>query len=227
MSATGVQLGLNTAGLIELANDKWLLVGEQAELGIESIPTLISTDWEECRSALGAPPFLLKPRQGSGSRGIVRLFGEEDLAYWTRRSEEDFLIQKIVGSDDEEYTIGAFGFGDGESVTPIIFRRYLSAAGNTQYAEVVADETLANITESLNRHFKPIGPTNYQFRKERGTPYLLEINPRFSSSSSLRTAFGYNEAEMALSFFLDEQRPAAPPVAKGRAWRFSEDFVLK
>ncbi len=227
LGEAGARLGLNTAGLIELAGDKWLLTGELKKLGIEPIPTITTNDWDECCSVMGSPPFLLKPRQGSGSRGIVRLYDEVDLAYWTRHSEEGFLIQKIMGTDDEEYTVGSFGCGDGNSPALIIFRRYLSSAGNTQYAEVVEDDSLQKITETLNRHFKPVGPTNYQFRKDHGIPYLLEINPRFSSSGSLRTAFGYNEAEMALTFYLDGKKPDIPHVTSGNAWRYAEDFVLK
>lgn len=227
LSATGAILGLNKSELIELARDKWLLGLELPKAGLATIPTILGQDWDECVDKLGSPPFLLKPRQGNGSRGIVRLSDENDLRYWANKSDGNFMIQKIIGIDDEEYTVGAFGFGDGNSLPPIIFRRRLSPAGNTQYAEVVEDITIEQATQKLSMYFKPIGPTNYQFRKENGVPYLLEINPRLSSSSSLRAGFGYNEAEMALDFYLDGIRPEIPKVTKGRAWRYSEDFFLK
>lgn len=227
LSATGATLGLNKSELIELARDKWSLGLELAKAGLVPIPSVLSKDWNECVSKLGSPPFLLKPRQGNGSRGIARLYDEADLRYWAKKSEGNFMIQKIIGNDDEEYTVGAFGFGDGNSLSPIIFRRRLSPAGNTQYAEVVEDPIIEQVTRKLSMHFKPAGPTNYQFRKEHGIPYLLEINPRLSSSSSLRAGFGYNEAEMALDFYLDGIKPEMPKVTKGQAWRYSEDFFLK
>jgi carbamoyl-phosphate synthase large subunit len=102
----------------------------------------------------------------------------------------------------------------------------LSSAGNTQEAEVVNDSTIEEASMALTALFRPIGPTNYQFRKEAGVAYLLEINPRFSSSNSLRTAFGYNEAEMAIEYFLLNQRPPVPHILSGIAWRYSEDFVI-
>src|SRR5690606_653716 len=125
-----------------------------------------------------------------------------DFDYWSARSRDAFLIQKYVGSDDAEYTVGAFGLGEGRMLPPIIFRRKLSVAGNTQYAEVVENAVLSEAVTRLAAVFKPLGPTNYQFRLEGGTPHLLEINPRFSSSTSLRAAFGYSEAVMAVDFYL-------------------------
>lgn len=227
LSASGTTLGLNAEKLIELARDKWLLSQELPKFGLIPIPTILSLNWNECVDALGMPPLLMKPRQGSGSRGIVRLNNENDFLYWTNKSDSDFLIQKIVGYDDEEYTVGAFGFGDGSSLAPIIFRRLLSSNGNTQYAEVVEDHVIEQATRKLNMYFNPIGPTNYQFRKENNIPYLLEINPRLSSSTSLRAIFGYNEAEMSIDFYIYGNRPKMPNLIQGRAWRYSEDFVPK
>jgi carbamoyl-phosphate synthase large subunit len=81
------------------------------------------------------------------------------------------------------------------------------------------------MTARLNGLFRPLGPTNYQFRKEHGVPYLLEINPRFSSTASIRAAFGYNEASMAVDFFLRRKTPDHPTIRCGWAARYTEDFI--
>ncbi|KNY10448.1 hypothetical protein AKG08_12130 [Achromobacter piechaudii] len=136
------------------------------------------------------------------------------------------MLQRIVGTADEEYTVGVFGLGEGRHVGPLTFRRRLSAAGNTLVAEVVRDHAVIDkATDLLCRHFCPLGPTNFQFRVEGERAYLLEINPRFSSSNSLRTAFGFNEAEMAIDYFLLGVEPAEPCIRAGKAWRYTEDFV--
>jgi len=216
---------LNDATLITLASDKWLTGRAIEGLGLQPIPTIITGDWKACLELLGRPPFLMKPRRGNGSRGIVRLENEEDFVYWNKKSGDNFMVQKIIGSDDEEYTVGSFGFGDGAAIDPIIFRRRLSAAGNTQSAEVVEDKALAEMIARLNKRFHPIGPTNYQFRKEGKDIYLLEINPRFSSTVSMRAAFGYNEPAMAIEFFLEHTRPAGVMVTPGTASRYTEDCI--
>ncbi|MEO6690527.1 MAG: ATP-grasp domain-containing protein [Dokdonella sp.] len=222
----GTVLALNRHELIELSSDKWLLGEVLRRHDLPLIPSMLPSNWDDAIRELGMPPLLFKPRTGNGSRGIVRLDSEEDFNYWSHRAGKNAMLQRIVGNDDEEFTVGVFGLADGTAVKPIVFRRRLSAAGNTQKAEVVDDSTIEEASMELSALFRPIGPTNYQFRKEAGIAYLLEINPRFSSSNSLRTAFGYNEADMAIEYFLLNQRPRVPRILSGTAWRYNEDFVI-
>jgi carbamoyl-phosphate synthase large subunit len=226
LAETGARIALNRHELIALTADKWVFAEALSAGGFTRIPTRIDGDWDEAVHDLGPPPLLLKPRRGNGSRGIVRLRDAEDFAYWSRRAGVDFMLQRIVGTDDEEYTVGAFGLGDGNTLPPILFRRRLSPAGNTQSVEVVRDPDLAEATRALCAHFRPVGATNLQFRKEGRRCFLLEINPRISSSTSLRAAFGYNEAAMSIDFHLRDQVPATPRIRGGRGWRYSEDFVV-
>jgi carbamoyl-phosphate synthase large subunit len=219
-------LVLNRHELIALSSDKWLFGEELHRQGLPRIPSAIPRTWNEALELLGSSPLLFKPRHGNGSRGIVRLDDETDFLYWRAKAGHDWMLQRIVGTDQSEYTVGVFGFGDGRSVKPITFRRRLSGAGNTLEAEVVSDPVIEHAALELTGIFKPLGPTNYQFRKEGDIAYLLEINPRFSSSNSLRSAFGYNEAEMAIDFFLFDILPPSPPIRQGIAWRYSEDCVV-
>ena len=75
--------------------------------------------------------------------------------------------------------------------------------------------------------YKPVGPTNFQFRVHDGDVKLLEINPRISSASSIRAAFGYNEAVMALEYFLNNRIPPVPQTGSGQAVRYVEDYICR
>ncbi len=220
-----VAIAINRQELIALSADKWQLGEKLVDAGLPRIPSSIPENWEQAVSELGAPPLLLKPRSGNGSRGIARLYDERDFDYWRMKSADNWMLQRIVGDDSNEFTVGVFGFGDGESIDPIILRRRLSGAGNTLEAQVAYDLVIEEATQRLTGYFKPLGPTNYQFRKEDNIAYLLEINPRFSSSNSLRTAFGFNEPEMAIDYFKFGKIPLMPLIKEGTAWRYSEDFV--
>jgi carbamoyl-phosphate synthase large subunit len=222
----GVALALNRPELIALSTDKWQQGEALQAAGLPRIPSLIPERWQQAVEALGPPPLLLKPRHGNGSRGIVRLHDETDFQYWRNKAGQHWMLQRIVGRDDEEYTVGVFGLGDGDALAPLVCRRRLAAAGNTLEAEVVNSPAVLAMSERLTRLFQPVGPTNYQFRVEADTVYLLEINPRFSSSNSLRTAFGFNEAAMAVDYFLHGRTPPAPTIRPGIGWRYSEDFVV-
>ncbi|MCP4673159.1 MAG: ATP-grasp domain-containing protein [Desulfobacula sp.] len=221
-----VVIALNKKELIIASKDKWNIYRQLENKGIEAIATKIEGSWQECKQALGDPPFLIKPRRGSGSQGIVIIDDKEDFLYWKKKNGLNFMIQKIVGTEEEEYTVGAFGLGYGESLSPIIFRRKLSGTGSTQFAEVVFDDNINLMVKKLNKIFLPVGPTNYQFRMEGNNIYLLEINPRISSSTSMRTAFGYNEAEMCINYFLNRKTPINPHIVKGKVFRYSKDYVL-
>lgn len=225
--AAGVRVALNRPELIRQTSNKWEFGETLAQIGYPRIPSVRPGSWAEAVRALGSPPFLLKPLQGNGSRGIVVLQDERDFEYWCVKADYDWMLQRIVGTPEQEYTVGIFGLGDGRKIGPLIFRRRLSTAGNTLEAEVVHKHPILEAAvEELTDFFRPLGPTNFQFRVENDTAFLLEINPRFSSSNSLRTAFGFNEAEMAIDFFLFDTHPAEPRITAGTAWRYSEDFVI-
>ena len=56
---------------------------------------------------------------------------------------------------------------------------------------------------------------------------MLEINPRISSSTSLRKAFGYNEAEMCIDYFLNNSKTVIEKtnIKKGAAQRYIEYYI--
>lgn len=221
----GVRLALNNSQMISLTEDKIAFEADFASTGLPVIPSIRGGTWNDAIAALGPAPLLLKPAVGEGSSGIVRLQDKADFDYWTRKTEGGFLVQRIVGNDEDEYTVGTFGLGDGDYVGPLIFRRTLTRAGNTGSAETVQHPRVAEVTDAVMHHYKPIGPTNLQFRVEGDDAYLLEINPRFSSSCSIRTAFGFNEPEMCIDYYLHGRRPPQPELRRGIAERHQADRI--
>ena len=105
-------------------------------------------------------------------------------------------------------------------------RRKLSKDGFTDKAEVVQGEQFSAALDGLCRRYLPIGPTNFQFRTCADGVKLLEINPRISSSTSIRAAFGYNESAMAVDFYLSGKLPAPPAIRRGHAVRYVEEHIF-
>jgi carbamoyl-phosphate synthase large subunit len=56
--------------------------------------------------------------------------------------------------------------------------------------------------------------------------FLLEINPRFSSSTSMRRVLGFNESKMAVDFYLTGKLPDQPILKSGSVIRYIEDFYI-
>jgi len=219
-----VKFALNNPELIVLANDKWLMHERLTSLGFDTIATYINGDFDTLAARHGSP-LLMKPRRSYASKGIQLIRSETDFIYWRQKLGDNLMVQEFVGDDNSEYTVGAFGLGDGTCSQQIIFRRKLSGEGATAKAQVCMIPELQTQVARISEIFLPVGPTNFQFRYHRGHFLLLEINPRVSSSSSLRTAFGFNEPEMCIEYYLEQKRPEPRAIRCGSAVRYIEDCV--
>ena len=65
-----------------------------------------------------------------------------------------------------------------------------------------------------------------EFRMHNKELKLLEINPRISSSTSIRCKFGYNESKMAVDYFMDGEEIVQPKISYGKAMRYTEDYII-
>ncbi len=227
VDALDCTVALNSQRAIALSRDKWELDLALVESGDPArIPSSQATDFERLSVELGLP-FLVKARHGQGGRGLVHVHDKPGFEREMHRLPRQALAQQIVGTDDEEYTVGAFGDGTSRLCARVAMRRRLARDGMTRRAEVVdvpasLDETL----DRLARLLAPRGPTNLQLRREGERWFLLEVNARISSSTSMRTLFGYNEAAMAVEWYVDGRSPRQPVLRPGVAARYVEDVVL-
>jgi carbamoyl-phosphate synthase large subunit len=224
ISSTGTFLLLNNSKLIDLCQDKWIFYQKLMLKNKQiSIPTYISGNFNTFQV-----PFLLKPRQGYGSRGIVKINNESEFERHKSKIGSELVIQPFIGSDEEEYTVSAFFDINSKLIDYLPLKRKLSKDGYTQEAQVVGIDFETIIT-NLAEVFNPIGPTNFQFRKEVNDLKLLEINPRISSATSIRANLGYNESIMSVDYFLNNQVPKKLDKSKilnKRAIRYTEDFIF-
>jgi carbamoyl-phosphate synthase large subunit len=218
------KLVLNDPELIRLSRDKWLLYEHLVANGLKSIRTLTTKAYDVAAKELGLP-CLVKPRRSTASKGIVVVHSRDDFQYWSNRLGEEFMIQEIVGDEDHEYTVGVFGLGDGSFSQSFAFARKLSREGSTSKAQTVAIPELDEQVRQLTALLAPVGPTNFQFRRHGDDYLLLEVNPRFSSSLSMRAAFGFNEPEMCIEYFVEHVRPQPRVTTRGSAVRYIEDAV--
>ncbi len=219
------RLVLNDPRLLELSNDKWVTREALIARGLEhlAIPSVIDGSYRSISASWG-DTFLLKPRRSYASKGMHVVHDESEFTFYKERMGSQFMAQKLVGDAEHEYTVGVFGLGDGTHAGMIQMQRKLSQEGATAKAKVVFEDGLSNAVSELCRAFSPKGPTNMQFRKEGDGFLLLEINPRISSSTSIRAALGYNEAEMCLEHLLEGKMPH-PSVKAGSALRFIDEIV--
>ncbi len=225
LSHTGACVLLNNSELIELCEDKWLFYQKLASFGSDlAIESRLGGTFKELEKAFGLP-FLLKPRRGFASKGIVKIQDNETFTENIPKFGDVLMAQPIIGNIEEEYTVAAFFDNRSNLLAQIGLKRKLSKEGFTEKAQTVELEQATEAIEELAQIFKPIGATNFQFRLNSGGLKLLEINPRISSATSIRTAFGYNESAMSFQYFLNGEVPNQPTIKKGSAIRYITDYI--
>lgn len=218
------KLVINNDNIIELAEDKWNTSCFLKENGLNFIPASINASFQEAKNEFGLP-LLMKPRRSYASKGICKVYTEKEFKAWQEEYSDQFMVQKLIGDDEHEYTAATFCFGDGKCIKPIVMRRKLSKAGATDKAIVEQVPEIDEEIYAICKILKPYGPVNFQFRMDAGKFLLLEINPRISSSTSIRTSFGYNESEMCIEYFVEKVKPKDRIIRPGKAYRYIADVV--
>ena len=152
---------MNNPELVNLCLDKWQFF---EKLKKNNYKGLISSSLEHNFNHFKTP-FILKPRCGFGARGLVKIESEEQYKSYINEIGSNLMMQELVGTEDEEYTVSAF-FDKKSNIKAIMgLKRKLAKAGYTEMAEVINTESFLKDIEFLADIFKPVGPTNFQFRK--------------------------------------------------------------
>lgn len=213
---------LNNSELINLCSDKWLFYKQLVSLNPEyAIPTVLGSNFVPYDY-----PFLIKPINSYGSKGLVIITNKSEFKnFELTHNMVHYIVQPVIGNDNEEYTVSGFFDKDSNLLDYFPLRRKL-LNGSTNEA-IVEDRYFKDILINLAQTFKPIGATNFQFRFDENKPKLLEINPRISSATSIRTAFGYNEAQMSIDYFINGIKPkvVSKPIGS-KAIRYIEDYIF-
>ncbi len=150
--------------------DKTVAAELFAEEGI-CIPTTYTPD--NCRF-----PAIMKPREGSASKGIVVVNSREELekvGHFDR-----YLIQEYI-ADREEYTVDCYvSTVDGEVLCAVPRIRLSTSGGEVDRTETRRIDELLEASDSILRRLGFRGPVTLQFLfdKATGRYLLMEINPR-------------------------------------------------
>ncbi len=216
---------LNNDLCIQLSKNKFETFRYLSQFDINLIPTLSRCSYSDCVTELGLP-FLFKPILSYASKGIEVIKTEREFEFYTAKHKNNCIYQKIVGTEESEYTVAVFGDGEGGFFDNIILNRKLSGEGATRLATLAYDDDIIEYVKQLCMILKPEGPTNIQVRKEADKVLLLEINPRISSACSIRTLMGYNEPEMCLKYFLRGEKIVETPKREGKVIRYISDYFL-
>ncbi len=224
---TGAVVISSSATVLERLEDKYQLALHLHGAGLASPRTVLASDAAELALFTAEMPFpyIVKDRIGAGSRGVGVATDAADLAYLVRKIPRA-IVQEYLYPDDEEYTVGAFVKQDGVAAGHIVMKRELGL-GMTFKAQVIEAPELGAYCEQILEGMGCRGPANVQLRLTPRGPIAFEINPRFSSTTSARPHFGYNDAEMSLRHFVLGEAIPRPVIRPGRLFRVVEDVFVE
>lgn len=183
--------------VIDISLDKYKSYTFLKNEGHNVPQTWLGTDVNQIDSA--DYPLLVKPRSGRGSRGIEVLENRKDLESHRDRTEfatEELLYQEVISGT--EYTTSVISTKDNQ-LLGIVPKEAIKKEGITVKGATRQNSIITESCQSIFETLRPAGPMNVQqIIDEHGDPYIIEINPRFSSTSNLTVAAGVNEFDLLL-----------------------------
>lgn len=224
---TGARVFVNPPGVLEICCDKWHTVNFLKEQGFYFPRTLrYPEDREQIDAFIEAVhfPIIVKPRRGAGSQDLYTVNSLNELNSLIT-GKKDIILQQYLPGDLGEFTTGICIGAKGNVLSGITLKRYLQD-GMTIAADFDNYTEITNYCKEVARVLKPYGPCNFQSRLLEGKPYIFEINPRFSSSTGMRSLLGVNEAEILLRSEILGQKILEPSILKCSVIRQYTDYLV-
>jgi carbamoyl-phosphate synthase large subunit len=149
------------------------------------------SDWEY--------PLFVKPRAGSGSRGIVKIDSPIELSEQIR--DGSLLVQEYLGG--EEYSVDVVADRRGKILAVVPRERLKVDSGIAVASRTLKDDALEMQAVIVANIIGLKYTANIQFKKNaKGEPCLLEVNPRFPGTMPLTVQSGVNMPLISLKDIL-------------------------
>jgi len=204
--AFGCKVLVSDYDLITTCNDKYTTTQRLDYHGI-AVPKTYST------SSSVMYPLIVKPRIGSGSRGVIKVNSKEELPEMT----DEMFVQEYL--DGKEYTCSVFVDRYGEVIGTFQLERELNN-GTTYKGMVVFDHNIHKLLVEIGKSLKPRRMLNVQLRMTERGPVPFELNCRCSGTTAIRAHFGYNEPEMLIRHYVLGENIKTPEIKYGKAYRY-------
>lgn len=163
-------------------------------------------------------PVLIKPRRGSGSRGIALI---EDQATFDRLPRDGSLLAQEY-LPGPEYSVDVLAYRDGHVAAAVPRSRLKVDSGIAVAGCTLLRPALQEAAAAVARTIGLTSVANIQFREDAdGVPRLLEVNPRFPGAMPLTVASGVNMPALAVADLLGRPVPKDVPfrpLAMVRHW---------
>jgi carbamoyl-phosphate synthase large subunit len=197
----GVELLLAPDRALDVCLDKLALVERCAG----RVPVPRTERLDQADPGLWTYPVMVKPRRGSGSRGIRMVGSAQELT--EMQASADYLVQEYLPGT--EYSIDVLADVTGHVVASVPRVRERVDSGVSVAGRTLHDAELERLGADMAVVTGLTYVANVQFRRDAaGRPALLEVNPRFPGTMPLTVASGVDMPLMALDALRGKPLPA-------------------
>ena len=170
-------------------------------------------------------PLVVKPQTGSGSKGIHFVKDISHLKFLQSALEVDaYIAQEYIDGTDNEFTCAVFRRK--KEVRVLAMKRRLQG-GFSNYISVDSRKFLAEFLADIADKMDLSGAVNVQLRVKDNTPYVFEVNPRFSSTVRMRHLLGFSDLIWSVESFVGNSIAPYKEVPHGsEVYRMSREVVV-
>lgn len=200
-AAVGTRVLANARPALATCLDKWAL--HQACVGAVPVPETHLVD-DALDPGTLAWPRIVKPRAGSGSRGVELLDGPDALARHPR--DGSLILQELLPGT--ELSLDVLARADGSVVAVVPRTRLKVDSGIAVAGCTVVDPALDALGRGVAARVGLTSVANVQVKQHAdGGHRLLEVNPRLPGSMPLTVAAGVDMPTLALADVLGHPVP--------------------
>jgi carbamoyl-phosphate synthase large subunit len=219
-AAAGIGLLLAPAQALDVILDKLALARRCA--GVVRVPRTELFDDAVDPERL-TYPVIVKPRTGSGSRGVSTVGSAVELAALERSPA--LLVQEFLPG--EEYSIDVLADASGHVIASVPRLRARVDSGVSVGGRTVRDEELSSFGRAVAQATGLTYVANVQCKRDAaGRPALLEVNPRMPGTLGLTIASGVDMPRLALAALRGQPLPAAMGFRERAVVRFLDERIL-
>ena len=219
-AADGIELLLAPAAALDVILDKLILAQHCADV--------VRVPRTEVFGPLVDPaqwtyPVIVKPRQGSGSRGVVIVGSAAELAALDRSAE--LIIQEFLPG--EEYSVDVLADAAGRVVASVPRLRARVDSGVSVGGRTVHDPQVEAFGRAVAQATGVTFVANVQCKRDAsGAPALLEVNPRMPGTLGLTIASGVDMPRLALASLLGKPLPETIGFCERAVVRFLDERFI-
>ncbi len=220
LQRTGTVLAAPPTATLDLALDKYALVRRCEGIAPVPVTTLldergVAESWEF--------PVIVKPRRGSGSRGVRTVASRSDLE--AIGTDDTLIIQEFLPG--QEYSVDVIADAETRVVAAVPRIRARVDSGVSIAGVTVHDAELETMAAAIANAIGLVGVANVQLRRTAaGVPALLEVNPRFAGANPLTIAAGVDLPSLALDLALGRPLPQRIEFSELANVRFLDDVFV-